>query len=52
LEVTKQYSKSVALNIVFQRISFAVHRGVAKQLVDRMESGIWRFNTDNSENYR
>jgi hypothetical protein len=35
LEVTKQYSKLVALNIDFQRISFAV-----QQLVDRMESGM------------
>jgi hypothetical protein len=39
LEVSKSCSKSVALNIVFRRISFAVHLGVARQLVDRMESG-------------
>jgi hypothetical protein len=40
LEATKQYSKSMALNIVYRRISFAIHKGVAKQLVDRMESGM------------
>jgi hypothetical protein len=39
LEVTKNCSRNVALNIVFRRISFSIHLGVARQLVDRMESG-------------
>jgi hypothetical protein len=40
LEGTQQYSKPLALAVVFRRISFAIHKGVAKQLVDRMESGM------------
>jgi hypothetical protein len=39
LEIIKNCSRNVALNIVFRRISFAIHLGVARQLVDRMESG-------------
>jgi hypothetical protein len=39
LEVAKGYPKSLARNITFRRISFAIHRGVARQLVDRMEPG-------------
>jgi hypothetical protein len=39
LEGSKGYPKYLALRNVFSRISFAIHRGVAKQLVDRMEPG-------------
>jgi hypothetical protein len=39
LEGSKGYPKYLASNIVFSRISFAIHRGVAKQMVDRMEAG-------------
>jgi hypothetical protein len=39
LEVTKNYPRSLALCLVYRRISFAIHLGVARQLVDRMESG-------------
>jgi hypothetical protein len=39
LEVTKNYPRSLALCLVYRRISFAIHLGVARQLVDRMEPG-------------
>jgi hypothetical protein len=39
LQAIKNYSKHVAKNIVYRKISFAIHLGVARQLVNRMEPG-------------
>ena len=41
LEVTKNYPEYLARQLVYRRISFAIHLGVARQLVARRESDIF-----------